>query len=408
MKFTYRHTLLACYVGYITQAINNNLAPLLFVIFRESFGLTFEMVGRLILLNFATQLITDFLAARYADRIGQKKLVVAAHVLSAAGLISLAVLPHIMTPYIGLCAATMIYAVGGGLIEVLISPIVESLPGEAKASAMSLLHSFYCWGQVATVLLSTLLLLAVGTENWFVLPVCWAMLPVLNAFFFAKVPLMPVISEEDLTPIGSLLRNRLFITVMLLMVCAGASELAMSQWSSLFAEKGLGVSKVVGDVLGPCLFAVLMGLGRVWYGLFGQKVDIRKALAFCAVLSVACYLTTALAPNPIVSLLGCAFCGLGVSLMWPGVFSLTAERFPTGGTQMFGILAMMGDTGCALGPWLSGLISDSVQASEKLAHTSMQLGLTPDQFGLRAGILLTVLFPLVMVIAVIGMGKKKN
>lgn len=408
MKFTYKHTMLACYAGYITQAINNNLAPLLFVVFQDSYDLTFEMVGRLILLNFATQLTTDYIAARYADRVGQKKLVVAAHILSAAGLVCLSVLPQVMAPYAGLCIAVMVYAVGGGLIEVLISPIVEALPGDAKASAMSLLHFFYCWGQVATVLLSTLLLLLVGSSNWFILPLCWAIVPALNTFFFMKVPLMPAIPEEDRTPIGRLMRSRVFITVMLLMLCAGASELAMSQWSSLFAEKGLGVSKVLGDVLGPCLFAVLMGLGRTWYGLFGQKADIRKALAVCAAFTVLCYLTTAVAPHPIVSLLGCAFSGLGASLMWPGVFSLTSEKFPKGGTQMFGILAMMGDVGCALGPWISGIISDGIQTSEKLMQTAAGLGLAPDQFGLRGGILAALVFPLIMVIAVLSLGKKKN
>ena len=405
MKFQYRHTMLACYGGYITQAIINNLAPLFFVIFQQDYGLSFEQVGRLILLNFATQLIVDLIAARYADRWGYRLSVVMAHAFAGGGLVLLSVLPRMMSPYIGLSIAVVVYAIGGGLIEVLISPIVDSLPGDAKASAMSLLHSFYCWGQVLTVLVSTLLLMALGNAKWFVLPLLWAVIPFANLLFFTRVPLMPGVEEARRTPLRQLFRAPVFLLAMVLMVCAGASELAMSQWSSLFAEKGLGVPKMIGDLLGPCLFAVLMGIGRTLFGFFGERLDLRRALCGCAVLCICCYLVTALAPSPLVSLLSCAVCGFSVSLMWPGTFSLTSARYPTGGTAMFGILALMGDVGCSLGPWITGLVSDGVQKAPSLAAQAAASGLSPDQLGLKAGLLTAAIFPLLMVLATLVLGR---
>lgn len=399
---TYKHTLYACYLGYITQAIVNNLAAILFIVFQTQFGVSFEMVGRLILINFVTQISADVFAVKYADRIGYRRTAVAAHIFCAAGLIGLGIFPFLFAdPYWGLVAAVMIYAIGGGLIEVLISPIVDSLPGDAKASAMSLLHSFYCWGQLGVVVITTLLLWVFGQGIWFLLPILWALIPIYNTFRFATVPLLPPVAEEHKTPIRALLRTNIFVIAMLLMVTAGASELTMSQWSSLFAEVGLGVPKVLGDLLGPALFALLMGIGRTIYGVWGHKIHLKGALLGSALLCVGCYAVTVFAPVPLVSLLGCALCGFAVALMWPGTFSLTAASFPLGGTAMFGILAICGDLGAATGPWLAGVASEWALSAPALLAFGAANGLEADQVGLRFGLLVAMIFPIAAVVGLL-------
>lgn len=388
MRYTYKHTLRACYLGYITQAIVNNLAPLLFIIFQNQYHISFEMIGRLILINFGTQIVADILSVKYVDRIGYRKAAVMAHIFCSIGLMSLGVLPLIMpVPYMGLVIAVMIYAIGGGIIEVLVSPIVEFLPGDEKASAMSLLHSFYCWGQVGVVLLTTLLLKVIGSSYWFVLPILWAFIPLYNIKNFLKVPIIEPHEDAPTMSIGELLSTRGFVIALLLMLCAGASEITMSQWSSLFAEKGLQVPKVVGDLLGPCFFAVLMGIGRSIYGIWGHKINLNRALMASGILCVICYAVTIFVQNPFISLLGCAVTGLSVSLMWPGTFSLTSATYPMGGTAMFGMLAIFGDIGAAVGPWIAGVVSDAV-------------GL-----GLKAGLLVAIVFPVMLVIGVMLLKK---
>jgi MFS family permease len=289
----YKSTLHACYLGYITQALIVNLPPLLFVVFQEKFGLSYTMLGSLVVTNFVTQLIVDALAIKWVDRIGQRLSVVLAHFFAAVGMIALALLPQALpSSYIGLLIATVLFSIGGGLIEVLVSPIVESLPGDAKASSMSLLHSFYCWGQVLVIVISTFALLTIGQDLWFVLPLVWTLLPLFTLFKFTKVPLVPFIEESNRTPLRTLFRSRIFLIALLLMVCSGASEQTMNQWASLFVEKGLGISKALGDILGPCLFAVMMGTVRTWYGIKGQKVNIHKALTVSSVLCIASFIIT--------------------------------------------------------------------------------------------------------------------
>ena len=386
MKYTYKHTLKACYFGYITQAIVNNLAPILFIIFQNQFQISLEMLGRLILINFATQIVVDILTVKYVDRMGYRKATVIAHICCALGLVSLGVLPKVLPyPYIGLMIAVVLYAIGGGIIEVLVSPIVEFLPGDEKASAMSLLHSFYCWGQVGVVLISTLLLKLIGGDLWFVLPILWALIPLYNVTRFLKIPIIEPHEEEKSMSVKELLSTKGFVIALLLMLAAGASELTMSQWSSLFAEQGLQVPKVMGDLLGPCLFAVLMGAGRMIYGIWGSKINLNRALLGSGILCILCYVVTVFTTNPFVSLLGCAVCGLSVSLMWPGTFSLTASTYPRGGTAMFGILAVFGDIGAAVGPWMAGVVSDVV-------------GL-----GLKAGLLVAIIFPIFLVIGILSL-----
>lgn len=316
MKWTYRHTLHASYLGYITQAIINNLPPLLFLTFQRTFDISLELISMLITINFGIQILVDFLAARYVDRIGYRPCIVAAHVLSAAGLLALGILPCALpNAYAGILIAMTLNAIGGGLIEVLISPIVESLPGDEKASAMSMLHSFYCWGHMGVVILSTVYFALAGMNAWRVLPALWALLPLANVFFFTQVPMRTLVSQEERMPMRRLLSSRVFWLLFVLMICSGASEQGMSQWSSYFAESGLGVSKTLGDLLGPCAFAFTMGLARLIYGLYGTKINLHGALYASSALCVASYLISVFAPWPVLSLVGCALCGLSVGMM---------------------------------------------------------------------------------------------
>ncbi|MFF3444542.1 MFS transporter [Streptosporangium sp. NPDC002721] len=404
---TYDHTRRACYTGYVTQAIVNNLAPLLFIVFQTRYQLPLEMLGRLVLLNFVTQLVTDIVAVRFVDRTGYRVPLVLAHVLAALGLVLLAVAPAVSpSPYLGLCVAIVVYAVGGGLLEVLVSPVVDALPSpqEGKAAAMSLLHSFYCWGQVAVVAGSTLLLAWIGQDAWQILPVAWALVPLVNMVAFLRVPLPATVPDEHRTSLRALFGAPAFAAAVVLMLCAGAAELTMSQWSSLFAEEGLGVSKVWGDLAGPCLFAVLMGIGRIVYGLWGERIPLVPAMAFCGALATVCYLVVCLSSNPVISLVGCAVCGLAVSLLWPGTFSLAAARFPLGGAAMFGVLAVFGDAGGAAGPWIAGAAADASSAAGGFL-TTLSAALPDDGgSGLRTGLLVATVFPLAVVALTLAYG----
>ena len=387
-KYTY--TIYACYIGYVVQAIINNLAPLLFLTFQRSFQISTEQIGLLISINFGTQILVDFIAAKYVNRIGYRVSVVAAHVFSVVGLIGLGIFPFLLPPYAGLILAMVFNAIGGGLIEVLISPIVEAAPSSsAKETAMSLLHSFYCWGHVAVVLLSTLGFRLLGMERWYILPILWSVVPACNIFLFARVPIQTLVEEEEQIPAKKLLSMNMFWLFFALMVCAGASEQAMSQWASLFAEKGLNQSKTVGDLLGPCLFAVLMGSSRMFYGKFGEKIDLRKFMLGSGALCIISYLLAVFMKNPLLALLGCALCGLSVGIMWPGTFSLSAKFCPQGGTLMFALLALAGDLGCASGPAVVSVVS----------------GFYPD-LGIKAGLAAAIVFPALMILLLV-IGRKR-
>lgn len=397
MNKKYTSTKIACYTGYFVQAIINNLAPLFYVIFQDEFDINYTKISWLIMLNFITQLVVDVLSVKVIAKIGYRASIVLAHVFSAAGLFLLGNLPRAMdNHYLGLIIPIIIYATGSGLIEVLVSPIVEGLPLENKSGEMSLLHSFYCWGQMSVVLLTTIAIRLAGSENWVYAPMLWAIIPFINMFAFLRVPIFPPVPEgKDEMKVGELFRDKTFLLFCILMLCSGASELTMSQWASTFAEKSLGVDKLTGDLLGPCLFALLMASARVVFGILGDRIDIRKMLSFSAGLCVISYLTVTLSPSPIVSFIGCGLCGLSVATMWPGVFSFAAKIFPRGGTALFAMLAVFGDFGCAFGPWLAGVISDGVRASE--------IAFDP----LKAGILTLVIFPATMVVTIKIMSRKK-
>ena len=394
----YMSTKIACYTGYFVQAIINNLAPLFYVIFQNEFEINYTKISWLIMLNFVTQLFVDIMSVKVIEKLGYRISIVLAHVFSSLGLFLLGVLPRAMeNHYIGLVIPIIIYATGSGLIEVLVSPIVEGLPLENKSGEMSLLHSFYCWGQMSVVLFTTIAIKFAGSENWVYAPMLWAIIPFINMFMFMKVPIFPPVPEgEDEMKVSELFRSGTFILLALLMLCAGASELAMSQWASTFAEESLGVDKLTGDLLGPCLFALLMASARVVFGLVGDKVDVKKVLTFSAGLCVTAYLLSTLSKSPIVSLIGCGLCGLSVATMWPGVFSFAAKIFPRGGTPLFAMLAVFGDFGCAFGPWLAGVVSDGVRAST----------ITFDP--LKFGLMIAVVFPITMIIAISILSKKKN
>ena len=390
MKFTYKSTVFACFTSSVVQAIIVNFAPLLFITFQNTYHIPIVQITWLVAINFGVQLSVDFLSMFVVDRIGYRVCIVSAQLAAALGLIFLAVLPDIMPPFAGLMIAVVIYAIGGGLIEVLTSPIVESCPTDNKEKVMSLMHSFYCWGHVGVVLFSTAFFALIGIENWRVLAIVWALLPLMNGFLFMKAPIAPLIpdGERGMT-VRELFTNRKFWLFILVMLCAGASEQAVSQWTSAFAEQGLRVSKTVGDLAGLVTFAALMGTARAIYGKFGEKLDIEKYMIGSAALCVIGYLMTSLSPIPLVSLAGCGVCGFAVGIIWPGTLSKASRVLPAGGTAMFALLALAGDVGCSLGPSTVGFVSEGADGD------------------LQKGILAAVVFPVLMLLGLL-LARKKN
>lgn len=403
---THKSTMLACEFGITTQAVVNNLAPILFVIFKDDFGISYTLIANLMLINFMIQLLTDALSIKILSVLGYRKSGILAQISAAFGLLCLGILPQHMPAYAALIIAVPLYAFGGGLLEVMVSPVVDSLDLGHQSARMSMLHSFYCWGQLVVVLLSTAALKFFGSGIWFILPVFWAVLPIVNSVLFASVPI-PEISENDETKSPkTLLKSKIFISMCLLMACSGAAEITMSQWASLFAQKGLGVNKFLGDLLGPCLFALLMGIGRLLYGIFGGRLNLRKSLMFCSILCAACYLTAAMSHNAYTALLGCAVTGFSVSIMWPGVYSYSSKMIPGGGTAMFSLLALFGDIGCSLGSWLCGMISEISLKFEPVKNYAEIINVTYEQLGLKIGIGFTALFPVLMIILLILIPRK--
>ncbi len=380
IKNDYGHTIYASYVGYITQAIVNNFVPLLFLTFQSQYDISLEMLGLLVTINFGVQLFVDFIAAKFIDKIGYRIAIVSAHIFSGVGLIGLAVFPEILPPYAGIVLAIVFYAVGGGILEVLVSPIVEACPTTKKEAAMSLLHSFYCWGHVFVVLASTLFFTLAGIENWKWMAVIWSVVPFANAVYFSLVPIANIVEDGKGMSIKELFKNKTFWILFLLMICSGASEQGMSQWASAFAESGLKVSKTVGDLAGPCLFALLMGLSRALYAKLSDKISLKAAMVGSGCLCIVCYLLAAFAPHPALGLIGCAVCGFSVGIMWPGTFSLASNSLPAGGTAMFAFLALAGDLGCGSGPTIVGAVA--------------------ERFGddLKIGVLSAIVFPILLVV----------
>ena len=376
----YKKTLVACYLGFVTQAISANFAPLLFLTFRDTYGITLDKIAMIPLVFYLTQLLVDLAATKFADKIGYRICVVASQVLSAAGLVLMAVLPEILpVPFIGILISVVLYAIGSGLIEVLVSPIVEACPFENKDGMMSLLHSFYCWGAVGVVLGSTLFFTLFGVENWKILTFVWALVPLYNTFNFINCPIERLVEDGKSMSIGKLLKTPVFWLMILLMVCSGASEATMAQWASAFTESAVGVSKTIGDLAGPCLFAMFMGISRMIYGKFSEKLDLTLIMLVCGIMCAFCYLTASLSTVPVLGLAGCALCGLAVGIMWPGSISISSRNCPRGGTAMFAFLALAGDLGAMVSPAMVGSISEVAGGK------------------LKTGLLAATVFPIILV-----------
>ena len=388
-KISYTPTKIASYAGLFVQAIVNNFLPILFIALQDVYHIGYEKLGRLIMFNFVTQLVTDMLTPKIVGLLGYRKSAVMCQGFAALGLAMLSFMPRIMPdPYVGIVISVMVYAFASGLMEVILSPMVEMLPTKNKSGNMAVLHSFYCWGQAVTTLVTTFFVSLFGYVNWMYIPILWAVVPLINMFSFIRVPIIEPEPERKSDSLKKLLSSPLFRCFMIMMVCAGASEIAMAEWASMFAQQALGVSKVVGDLAGPCAFAILMGTGRILYARFSASLSFRKTVIALSALCAACYLTTALTHIPLLALISCAVCGFTVSVMWPGTYSAGAKAFPKGDAVMFSVFAMCGDLGCCLGPWILGIIADI-----KDLHT---------------GIAFTAIFPIIMLITSIFFFKEEK
>lgn len=385
----YKKTLIACYLGFVTQAISANFAPLLFLTFKNTYGITLEKIAMIPLVFYLTQLLVDLAATKFADKVGYRMCVVASQVLSSVGLVFMAILPEVLPlPFMGILISVVLYAIGSGLIEVLVSPIVEACPFENKDGMMSLLHSFYCWGAMGVILGSTLFFVVFGVENWKTLTFIWALVPLYNTFNFIRCPIERLIEDGKSMGIRKLLKTPVFWLMIILMICSGASEATMAQWASAFTESAIGVSKTVGDLAGPCLFAMFMGISRMLYGKFSEKLDLIKVMLGCGIMCAGCYLVASLSTSPILGLAGCAFCGLAVGIMWPGSISISSQKCPRGGTAMFAFLALAGDLGAMVSPAMVGSLSEMAGGN------------------LKTGLLTATIFPVFLVFGLLILKKK--
>ena len=388
-KPNYKKTLVACYLGFVTQAISANFTPLLFLTFKSTYGITLGKIAMIPLVFYLTQLLIDLAATKFADKIGYRICVVASQVLSAVGLVLMAILPEVFpVPFIGILVSVVLYAIGSGLIEVLVSPIVEACPFENKDGMMSLLHSFYCWGAMGVILGSTFFFSVFGVENWKILTVIWALVPLYNILNFINCPIERLVEDGKSMGISKLFKMPIFWLMIVLMVCSGASEASMAQWASAFTESAIGVSKTVGDLAGPCLFAMFMGISRMLYAKFSEKLDLTKVMLVCGIMCASCYLLASLSALPILGLAGCALCGLAVGIMWPGSISISSQKCPRGGTAMFAFLALAGDLGAMVSPAMVGTLSEMAGGN------------------LKTGLFVATIFPVVLVLGLLILNKK--
>ncbi len=392
---SYKITINACYIGHFVQATVVNLTPILFIPLREQFGFSFGKLGLLVLINFITQVLSDILFSHAVDKYGYRLFLVGAHIMTIVGFAFFALSPLFMTdPYIGFVIGTIIFSASGGLLEILLSPVVNNIPTKHKSSSMSLLHSFYAWGQLAVVVLTTLFLFAFGRQSWPVIVLLWTIPPLINAILFYIAPFAPSVSKEHREGVRKHFKNKFFIVAVIAIAFGGASEIIMNQWASAFMEKVMLIPKVLGDISGMAMFAVMLGLGRVLHGKYGAKLDLYKLMILGCVVAFTCYLIVAFSGIGILSLAACAICGIAVSLFWPGTLVLTSERFPLAGTWLFAFLAAGGDIGASIGPWIVGIVSDRAIKIGFLSKIADYFGFDSVQLGMRAGILIGALFPL--------------
>ena len=387
----FKTTQRCCYTGYIVQAVAINFLPLLFVIFQNAYNLSYALIGTLVSVNFVTQLVVDIVSVFFLDKIGYRKSAVASQFFCAGGFVLLSFLPDIMPPYLGLCVGVMIYSAGAGLIEVVINPIIAGLPRDCGGNFV-LTHSFYCWGQLSVVLATTVALRIFGEVSWKLISCLWAIIPLINGLIFIKTPMAPPIAEERRENVFSLFKNKTFIAILLLMICAGGSELAMAQWASTFAQNALGIDKMLGDLLGPCLFAFFMGIGRLVYGLYEKRMNFKLYSIATCVLCALCYALASISKNPFISLAGCALCGYAISTLWPGTVELAAKKFPDGSGAMYSAIAIFGDIGCSVAPFITGLVASMSFWGEN---------------ALRAGLFVNIIYPIAFILLISGLMKKK-
>ncbi|MBR4117192.1 MAG: MFS transporter [Clostridia bacterium] len=388
MKNKYFATKISGYVGFFVQAIVNNFLPILFVALQDVYRLSYAKLATLVVFNFGAQIAVDFITPKILSKIGYRKAAVLSQLTAFIGLALLSILPNIINPYISLIICIIIYATGSGLTEVILSPMIEMLPTRNKSGNMAVLHSFYCWGQAATVLVTTSLVYLLGIGGWFYIPLIWSVVPLINMFSFLKVPIVEPDADQKTLTFFELARDKKFIIYMVMMLCAGASEIAMVEWTSIFSQRALGVSKAVGDIMGPCAFALFMGLGRVLYALFSKKISFTKLLIWLNMLGFVCYIVVAVCKLPFVALVFSAICGFTVSISWPGIYSAGTRAFKNGGAVMFSVFAMCGDTGCTIGPWLVGILA--------------------DKYSLNLGFLIASVFSLVIVLCCFYLLKNKD
>lgn len=383
-KLSFNHTKAACYIGSISQSIVCGFLPLLFVIFNQDYGIPLAMVTLFSTVNFVIQLIMDFTSLFYIDRVSYRKTIVAAHLLAAFGFLFLGLAaPKIKNIYPAILFSVVLFSAGGGLSEVLLSPIIEGCPSDNKAATMSLLHSMFAFGSVGVILVTNILLFVLGKANWHYIATLWAAIPLFNAGYFMLVPINRIVESDKRMPLSRLFKRKSFLVFVLIMFCSGATEIAMSQWASAFAESSLGVSKAVGDILGPCVFASMMALSRVMYSKLADRINLAKYLMLCGIMTVGCFLTAALSPIKLAALLACGFCGFAVGIIWPGTVSLSAKTYPSGGAAMFGALALAGDVGCTAGPTVVWFVA-SLFGGE-----------------LRRGLLISCIFPVLLVVSTV-------
>lgn len=392
MALTYRSTKTACYLGYVVQAISINLAPLLYVTFQKEYALSLPQISLFIAFNFGMQMFVDVLAGRFSHKMNLRFCIVLANVSVVLGLVGLSVLPTVLPPLAGLLVAALLLGAGGGFTEVMVSPLMEAIPSDGKAGNMSLLHSFYCWGHAGVVLFSSVYFHFFAIEkSWRYLPIIWAILPVIGAVLFLFVPIYRLPEDPDRSVAESrrqLFRSPVFYAYFVMMFCGGAAEMVIAQWASTYVEEALNLSKSVGDLLGPCMFAVTMGSVRALYGVFSKKIALETFMKICCGTCIVGYLTAAFSSASWMSLAGCAICGFSVAVLWPGLLSKAAAAIPYGGISMFALLALSGDIGCLLGPVLIGSLSDL-------------LG------GLRYGFCLSICFP-VLYFLILVLAEKKT
>jgi MFS family permease len=406
---SYKSTAIACYIGNFVQAIVINLAPILFIPLRVLYGLSYTQLGLLVLINFSTQVAVDILLSGLADKHGFRGLCVLGQVLAILGLGLFALTPFIFSNlYFGFVISTIIFSGGGGLMEMLLSPIVDSIPTDVKATAMSVLHSFYAWGQLSVIVITTLFLFLFGISSWPIITALWLIVPIANAILFSVVPLCPPISKAERTKLKDFLKHPYFLIALFAILLGGASEVGMAQWASAFLEKGLDLPKIFGDLVGVAMFALMLGIGRAIFGKYGKQINMNNILILGSALAIVCYFLVAVSLNPIIPVIFSGICGIAVSLLWPGSLVLVSEKFPKAGARIFALMAAGGDIGAAVGPWLISYITDSAFEWQLTQELSSSIGLTGEQIALRFGMLTGIMFPFLCLLCHIYLKKYKS